>query len=168
MSNEGGDRPAFRYKTAELAVAAFFMLLGAIVIYDSVRLGSTWGSDGPEPGYFPYYLGVIIVASSAVTFVRALFIPADKNSSFVDVGQLKLVMSVLIPSIVYVSLVGWLGIYVASTLFIAFFMRWLGKYAWWKVFLVSVGNSVVFFLIFEVWFLVPLPKGPLEALLHLD
>ena len=56
----------------------------------------------------------------------------------------------------------------SSTLFVAFFMRWLGKYAWWKVAAVSIGNSVVFFLIFEMWFKVPLPKGPLEALLGLN
>ena len=92
----------------------------------------------------------------------------EKNVVFVEVGQLKLVLSVLVPSIVFVGLVGWLGIYVAGAIFVAFFMRWLGKYAWWKVALVSIGNSVVFFLIFEIWFLVPLPKGPLEALLGID
>jgi hypothetical protein len=75
---------------------------------------------------------------------------------------------VLIPSAVFVALVGWIGIYVSGALFVALFMRWLGKYAWWKVAAVSIGNSVVFYLIFEVWFLVPLPKGPLEALLGLD
>jgi hypothetical protein len=149
-------------------VAAFFMLLGAIVIYDSVRLGAKWGSDGPQPGYFPFYLGVIICICSAATFAVGLRMPKEENVSFVGVGALKLVLSVLIPSAVYVGVVGWLGIYVTSAIFVAFFMRWLGKYPWWKVALVSIGNSVVFFLIFEVWFLVPLPKGPLEALLHLD
>jgi len=74
---------------------------------------------------------------------------------------------VLVPSAVYVALVGWLGIYVSAVLFVALFMRWLGKYPWWKVGVVSVGHSIVLFLIFEVWFLVPLPKGPLERLLGL-
>jgi hypothetical protein len=78
------------------------------------------------------------------------------------------VLSVLIPSAIFVALVGWLGIYVAGALFVAFFMRWLGKYPWWKVAAVAIGNSVVFFVIFEIWFLVPLPKGPLEALLGVD
>ena len=168
MSEESGGRAAFRYKTAELAVAGFFILIGAIVIYDSVRLGASWGSDGPQPGYFPFYLGLIICISSGITFIRGLLIPRMKNDTFVEVGQLKLVLSVLIPSTVYVGLVGWLGIYVPSALFVALFMRWLGKYPWWKVALVSIGNSVVFFLVFEVWFLVPLPKGPLEALLGID
>ncbi|MGH8765949.1 MAG: tripartite tricarboxylate transporter TctB family protein [Burkholderiales bacterium] len=168
MSEGAGGRAAFSTKVAEVVVAAFFMLLGAIVIYDSVRQGASWGTDGPQPGYFPFYLGLIICAASAITFARALMIPAAKNAAFVETGQLKLVLSVLLPSLVYVGLIGWLGIYVASSLFVAFFMRWLGKYAWWKVLSVSIGNSVVFFLIFEVWFLVPLPKGPLEAWLHIN
>jgi len=168
MSDGAGGRAAFSTKTAELAVAVFFSLLGAIVIFDSLRQGASWGADGPQPGYFPFYVGVLVCAASAITFVRGCLVPAAKSKAFVEVGQLKLVLSVLIPSCVYVSLIGWLGIYVASTLFVAFFMRWLGKYEWWKVALVSIGNSVVFFLIFEIWFLVPLPKGPLEAWLHLN
>ena len=163
-----GGRAAFRTRTAELMVAAGFFVLGLVVINDSLRLGMRWVGDGPQPGYFPFYLGVIICASAAITFVFGLRMPAGKNRTFVEVGQLKLVLSVLVPSAVYVALVGWLGIYVSAVLFIALFMRWLGKYPWWKVALVSIGNSVVFYLIFEIWFLVPLPKGPLEALLGLD
>ena len=165
MSEREGGRSAFSVKTAELAMAALFAALGAVVIFDSIRLGASWGSDGPQPGYFPFYLGVIICIASAVTFAQALFMRKEKNGSFVDVAALKAVLSVLIPATVYVALIGWLGIYVASTLFVALFMRWLGKYEWWKVAAVSIGNSVAFFLIFERWFLVPLPKGPLENLL---
>jgi hypothetical protein len=168
MSEEGGGRAACSYKTAELAVAALFFLLGAIVVFDSARQGAKWAADGPQPGYFPFYVGLIICAASLVTFVRGALIPRDKSAVFVEVGQLKLVLAVLLPSFVYVALIDWLGIYVASALFVAFFMRWLGKYVWWKTLLVSLGNSVVFFLIFEVWFLVPLPKGPLEVWLHIN
>jgi hypothetical protein len=168
MSEDHGGRAAFRYRAAEIAVAAAFFVLGAIVVFDSVRLGARWIADGPQPGYFPFYLGLIICASSAITIVLALLMPAENNRTFVERGQLKLVLSVLIPSAVYVALVGWLGIYVSAVLFIALFMRWLGKYPWWKVAAVSLGNSIVFFLIFERWFLVPLPKGPVESLLGLN
>ena len=81
---------------------------------------------------------------------------------FVEVGQLKLVLSVLVPALLYAGLIAAMGIYVASAVFVAFFMRWLGKYPWWKVAAVAIGTSVAFFLVFEVWFQVPLPKGPLE------
>ena len=168
MNEPSGGRAALHVRTAELVVAAAFFAIGAIVIYDSVRLGARWAADGPQPGYFPFYVGLLICISSAMTAFFALRMPPEKNRAFVEVGQAKLVLSVLVPSAVFAGLVGWLGVYVSGTLFIALFMRWLGKYSWWKVALVSIGNSVVFYVIFEVWFLVPLPKGPLEALLGLD
>jgi len=168
MDGGRGARPAFRQKSAEMAVAAFIFLLGAIVIYDSARLGARWGDDGPQAGYFPFYIGLILCASSAVNLALALLNRRDQDRTFVEVGQLKLVLTVLIPSAIYVGLIGWTGIYVASAVYVAFFMRRLGKYPWWKVAAVSIGNSVAFFLIFEIWFKVPLPKGPVEALLGLD
>jgi hypothetical protein len=169
MAQGGEGRPAFRQKSAEIAVAALFFLLGAIVIYDSLRVGIRWEEvHGPQGGYFPFYVGVIICVSSAINALRALMVPAAQSKTFVQVGQLKLVLTVLVPTALYVTAVTWIGIYVSSALFIAFFMRWLGKYPWWKAAAVSLGAVVVFYLIFEVWFLVPLPKGPLESLLGLD
>lgn len=165
MSQEPTGRAAFSVRTAEIGIALLFIVFGALVIFDSVRQGARWLDEGPQPGYFPFYLGAIICVASAVTLVRALLMPAERNRSFVERGQLKLVLSVLVPSAVYVALVGWIGIYVSAVLFVALFMRWLGKYPWWKVGAVSVVHSVVLFMIFEVWFLVPLPKGPLERLL---
>ena len=173
MSENRGQQAAFSQKSAEVAVAALFFILGAIVVFDSVRLGAKWGSDGPEAGYFPFYVGLLVCVSAVVNLVYGLVSRKFAGKPFVERGQLKLVLSVLWPSLVYAVLIGgvgpWngLGIYVASAIFVAFFMRWLGKYEWWKVAAVSVGNSVFFYLIFEVWFLVPLPKGPLESLLGL-
>jgi putative tricarboxylic transport membrane protein len=161
-------RAALRQKSAEIIVAALFFIAGAIVVYDSVRLGVKWADDGPEAGYFPFYIGVILCLSALINMAAMLFARGDKDKPFVEVGQLKLVLSVLVPTSIYASLIGWLGIYVASILFVGFFMRWLGKYPWWKLAAVSIGNSVVFFLIFEIWFKIPLPKGPLEAWLGLN
>ncbi len=168
MTQSGEDKPAFRVRAAEVVTAAGFLAIGAVVILDSVRLGYGWRDDGPQAGYFPFYIGAIICASALINLVAALVAGAKRNPAFVERGQLKLVLAVLVPTAVYVGLIGWLGIYLASALFVALFMRWLGSYPWWKVAAVSVGNSAVFFLIFEVWFKIPLPKGPLEALLGLN
>jgi putative tricarboxylic transport membrane protein len=138
------------------------------VVADSLRLGSGWDSNGPKPGYFPFYIGLLICISAVVNIVRALLLKPDKNKTFVQVGQLKLVLTVLIPTAIYAFLVTWIGIYVSSVLFIGFFMRWLGKYPWWKVVAVSVGTVVVFYTVFEKWFQVPLPKGIVERLLGLN
>jgi putative tricarboxylic transport membrane protein len=169
MAQGGEDRPAFRTKSAELAVAALFFIFGAIVITDSARLGIGWQAvHGPRPGYFPFYIGLLICISAVVNFVLALRVPPEKSKTFVKVGQLKLVLTVLIPTAIYAAAVTWIGIYASSVVFIAFFMRWLGRYAWWKVVLVSVATVVVFYVIFEIWFKVPLPKGPVESLLGLN
>ena len=168
MTEEREGRVALRIKSAEIAVAALFLMAGVLVMYDSVRLGATWGDDGPKPGYFPFYIGLIITVAAVMNLARGFMIPADKNPPFVLAGQLKMVLTVLVPAAVYAAAIGWIGIYVASILFIAFFMRWLGKFAWWKVVAVSAGTAVALFLIFERWFLVPLPKGPIEAFLGLN
>ena len=154
-------------RTWEIIVAAAFLIVGAIVVWDSRRLGASWGSDGPQAGYFPFYIGAFIIVASIVNLYAALTSGEDGRKPFVFWGQLRMILIVLVPSVVYVALIvnPWLslGIYVASAIFIAFFMRYLGKYGWAKIAAVSVGTMVAFFLMFEVWFKVPLPKGPLEA-----
>ena len=138
------------------------------MVYDSLRLGSGWDANGPKPGYFPFYIGLLICIASVLNFVRAFALRGERNKPFVQVGQLKLVLTVLVPTAIYAFLVTWIGIYVSSILFIGFFMRWLGKYAWWKVVLVSVGVVVLLYWVFEIWFKVPLPKGPAESWLGVD
>jgi hypothetical protein len=167
MEGQQEGRAAFRQKSAELVVAALFLLAGAIVVYDSLRLGAKWADDGPQAGYFPFIVGAIICVASAINLVAVFAWARDMDQTFVEVGQLKMVLSVLVPSAIYVGLIGWIGIYIASILFIAFFMRWLGKYSWLTLAAVSVGNSIFFFVIFEVWFKIPLPKGPIENWLGL-
>jgi hypothetical protein len=151
----------------EIVVAGLFLAFGALVVWDSRRLGSSWGSDGPQAGYFPFYIGLLICVSSAVNLIAA--IKRSDLKAFVSWGQLRMVLIVMAPYAVYVALIAnpvySIGIYEASVIFIAAFMRYLGKYSWTKIALVSVGTMVAFFLMFEVWFKVPLPKGPIEALL---
>jgi hypothetical protein len=154
-------------RTVELATAVVVFLFGALVAFDSVRLGARWGEDGPQAGYFPFYVGVLICLSGVGVFVKALRDASLAGESFVEREQLKTILKVLLPTLVYVSLIAYLGFYVASTLFIAYFMRQLGKYSWLKIAPVAIGVSVAFFLVFEIWFQVPLPKGPLEAALGL-
>lgn len=169
MENDNeNERSAGSVKAVEVWVAAIVLLFGALVVYDSFRLGAGWGKSGPQTGYFPFYIGLLICVSSAVNLVLALRNRAGGSKSFVSREQLKLVMAVLVPTIVYVGLVRYLGLYLASTLYIAYFMWWLGKYPWVKIVPVSVGVSLAFFLIFETWFRLPLPKGPLEAALGLN
>jgi putative tricarboxylic transport membrane protein len=166
---ESQGRAVGSVRVWEIVVAALFFALGALVVWDSRRLGSEWGSDGPQAGYFPFYIGMIICLASIANAVVAFGMGAKGDRPFVLWGQLKMVLIVMVPSAIYVALIAnplySLGIYEASIVFIAFFMRYLGKYGWPKIAAVSVAVMTVFFLMFEVWFKVPLPKGPIEALL---
>ena len=166
--NDQNERPVATVRTLELVVAGLLFLLGAVVMFDSVRVGAKWADDGPQAGYFPFYVGLLICFSTAVVMYRALGDRAKAAKTFVTRGAFRQVLWMLVPSIVYVALIKPAGLYVASTLFIAFFMRRLGRYPWLTTIVVAVGVSVVFFLLFEVWFKLPLPKGPLEAWLKLD
>ena len=167
MENEK-QRSAASIRAVEIGVAGVVFLFGALVVFDSYRLGSRWGDDGPQAGYFPFYVGLSICLSSAAIFVRALRNSGLAAESFVSRDEMKKILTVLVPTVVYVALIAYLGFYVASTAYIAYFMWHLGKYSWIKIVPVAVGVSVAFFLIFEIWFAVPLPKGPLEAALGLN
>lgn len=149
-------------RTMEIIVAAAILAFGALIAWESARLGARWGNDGPQAGYFPFYIGVIIVIASLVTLVQAILDrTAESGERFVERGQLKLVFAVLGPALAYVLAIQWFGIYLASAVYIAVFMVWLGKYTWWKSILLSVAVSVCLFMMFEKWFQVPLHKGTL-------
>ena len=166
---EQGDKAVTSLRVAEVVMAALFLLFGAIVMWDSQRLGAAWGSDGPQAGYFPFYIGLFIVVASAAILLHAFRMGEEGARAFVKRSELRMVLAVLSPTVVYTALIAnpWfsLGIYVASLLYIAWFMWRLGGYGLVKIVPVSLGVVIFFFLMFEIWFKVPLPKGPLEAAL---
>lgn len=152
-------------KAVEMAVSAIMFGLGLVVIFDSRRVGYGWADDGPQAGYFPFYIGLILCAASAWTLLRAAFSKRAAGGVFVSRKKLRLVLSVFFPSLIYVIAIYFIGIYVASALFIGAFMYWHGRFPWIKIIPVSLIVPVSMFVLFELWFLVPLPKGPLEALM---
>jgi putative tricarboxylic transport membrane protein len=154
-----------RTVTVDLVVAVLIFLAGALVAWDSHRLGSSWASDGPEAGYFPFFIGLLICVCSVVVFVQSLLKAKTDRTVFVTVGQLKQVMVILGPSTAYVLGVQLIGLYVSSAIFIFLFMKVAGKYSWLRSVMVGAAVSIISFVLFEIWFKIPLPKGPLENLL---
>jgi len=152
------------HRMVELGTAVFMAVFALIVIGGSISVGVDWAFDGPRAGFFPFYIGLFILGASVVNFWQA-WADGVSDRLFAEWGQLGQVLSVVVPSAVYVALVPWLGIYVASALLIGVFMKWLGRYGWGIVLPIAIGVPVVTFIIFERWFLVPLPKGPIEELL---
>jgi hypothetical protein len=148
----------------EAIIAVCIFIMGVVVIVGSRKLGSGWTSDGPGAGYFPFYIGVILCISGAGTLYQALFSKVKNTDVFVDVEQIKRVLSVFIPACVYVLAVQFIGLYVASAIYIALFMIILGKFSAIKSVIISLVVVVLFFFMFEVWFKVPLFKGQFDPL----
>ncbi|GLH79320.1 hypothetical protein SSBR45G_42290 [Bradyrhizobium sp. SSBR45G] len=164
MSNTGGSAGP-SHKAVEVGVTLAIALFGIVVIFGSVKAGINWGAEGPRAGFFPFYVGLFIVAASAMNFRNTL--REDDGGVFAAWSELRQVMSVVVPTAIYVGALPFTGLYLASMIFIAWFMRWLGKYGWLTVAAVAIGMPVVTYLIFERWFMVPLPKGPVEEWLGL-
>ncbi len=163
--DDAPDSPAVtKNRTVDAVVAAILFVVGAVVIVESRRLGAGWSSDGPGAGYFPFYIGLIICISCLGILYQSLLSKSADKRTFVDREQLGRVLSVLLPVAVYILAIVFLGLYVASAIYIALFMIILGKYNPVRSVLLGVVVSAVFFVMFEVWFKVPLYKGRLEPL----
>lgn len=174
------DKPAgaeagIATRTMEIAVAVVLLAFGALVVFDSVRLGASWGDDGPQSGYFPFYIGGLLCLAALATIAQVAYdrwkergqfrgAVAASRRLFVGWGSLRQVLAVLVPAAVYVLLVQLVGIYVASTLYIAVFMVWLGKYSWLRSAALALAVSAALFAMFEIWFKVPLFRGSYDLL----
>jgi hypothetical protein len=153
---EGGPS----HRTVEVSTAIAMVAFGAIVIYGSLQVGIGWGAEGPKAGFFPFYIGVAIIIASVFNALTAA--TQDARKLFADWSQLGSVLQIVIPTAIYVIAIPFIGIYVSSIVLIALFMKWLGRYGIVLSLVISVGVMVGTFLMFEKWFLVPLPKGPIE------
>jgi hypothetical protein len=158
----GAARRGVSTHAVELVVAALVLAMGLGVLTGSWSLGSKWTSDGPGPGYFPFYIGLIMCISGAGIFVQTLRKHSDEI--FVDGGQLKQVLIVLIPAVFYVLAVQIVGVYIASAVYIALFMAILGKFSKVKSAIAALVIMGLFFVLFEAWFKVPLFKGEFNLL----
>jgi hypothetical protein len=155
------------HRLVEIGVALLTLAFGAIVLLGSLRAGINWGAEGPRPGFFPFYISLFIIVPSIINLVQVWNPAVSGHGVFSTWEQLQRVMSVVVPGCIYVALVPVLGMYVSSMLLIAVFMMWLGSYGWRITAPISIGVPVIVYIIFERYFMIGLPKGPLEDLLGL-
>ncbi len=148
-------------RAADLTTALVLMAGGVLVVGDSFRLGIGWSTDGPRSGFFPFWLAVVLLLCGAGLVVQAVR-RADRRP-FVTRDAVRPVLKVLVPASAFVVLIQVAGLYVASAVYMGIYMRWIGRHSWLAVIGLSVAFPVLTFLVFEIWFLVPMPKGPLEA-----
>jgi len=166
-SNEEAEgRPLASYRTLDIAVAIFFLIVCAIVMTDSLRLGISWKpNEGPMPGLFPFYIVVAMGIASIINLAKALPHTEDGGETAVTSVGLGRMAAIFVPAVIFVLATNFIGIYVSAAIYIGSFMVFFGKFPVWKAAVISLAIAIVNFMMFEVWFLVPLPKGPLETAL---
>ena len=151
------------HRTIELAFAGLMGLFAIAVVIGALRAGIGWGFEGPKAGFFPFIMGVGLIGATAVNIWHGL--QGSKTKVFAEWDQLKQVGAVTLPIVVYIVLIPYLGIYVASVLLIAYFMMKISDYGIVRTAIISIAVPLLTFFVFERWFLVSLPKGPLETML---
>jgi putative tricarboxylic transport membrane protein len=158
------DSPAVT-TTRAVEVVVYLLLLGLALLlgFDNWRSGAGWESDGPQSGYLPFYLCVILGGASLYGLAVVLLRRRQEEKTFVTRAQLRRVLQVFVPTFLFCALTQWLGLYVASFLLVAGFMGFIGHIAWWKSLLTSFVFAFAMFATFEIAFDVIMPKGPLEA-----
>lgn len=162
----GDERPLLSRRTLDLAVGIAFLIATAIMLYDSNRIGFSWRpNEGPAPGYFPFYIAIAMLIASLINLFNALRDRAGKDDVMVTVEGFTRMSAIFGPALLYVLAINFIGIYLASALYICGFMIFVGKFSLLRAVLVGFGIALASFVMFEIWFLVPLPKGPLEAAL---
>jgi putative tricarboxylic transport membrane protein len=160
---EADSPPVTSTRSVDIAVSVLLLAFAALMAVDNWRTGMSWEATGPQAGYLPFYLSVILAGASLYGLAATFFKRAEASETFVTRAQLRRVLQVFIPTFLFCLATQWLGLYVASLLFVAGFMRIIGRIAWWKSLLTSFLFALIMFLTFDVAFDVIMPKGPLEA-----
>jgi hypothetical protein len=159
------DSPAVvTTRTVDVSVSLLLLGFASLMAFDNWRTGMGWEAEGPMAGYFPFYLSVVLAGAALYGLVAAYLSRAEAAKVFVTRDQLRRVLQVFVPTLLFCLLMQWLGLYVASFLLVTGFMRWIGRIAWWKSLLTSFLFAFAMFATFEMAFDVIMPKGPFEAL----
>ena len=148
-------------RRADIYVALGLMVIGLLVIGDSVRLGFGWGMSGPEAGFFPFYMGLGVVICTFFIVLRAIRIYRKEGSGkpLIKAGGLPQILRVLLPAIGMVLLTELIGLHLATVLYLIFYMGVIGKTPWPKTVAISILVPLVVFILFDKIFLIPLPEG---------
>jgi hypothetical protein len=150
-------------RVVDMVTSVLLLAFALLMAFDNWRTGMSWSFDGPQAGYLPFYLSVILGGASLYGLGSAYISRNEAAKTFVTRDQLRRVLQVFLPTLGFVLLTQWLGIYVASFILVAGFMRFVGRIAWWKSLLTSFVFTFAMFITFDVTFDVIMPKGPLEA-----
>ncbi|WP_176695162.1 tripartite tricarboxylate transporter TctB family protein [Paracoccus haeundaensis] len=161
---------------AEIGTAITTGALGVAAIIGAAELGTGWSDHGPQPGYFPFWVAIVLIGASLWNLVGALVAHRkaqrtppdpldDPEEPFLPRQNLIRIATFLGAMTAFVIGMLTVGFYVAATFYIGLTAWRQGGFRLWKGLAIGAGFAVSLYLIFETIFRIPLLKGPLEPLL---
>lgn len=155
-------------RMTEIVTAGATGIVGLVAVIGSLELGVGWTSSGPEAGYFPFWIGLILAGASIWNGVKACLLTQtgeEAEEVFLSREQGMRILSFLAPMAVFVVITTFLGTYVGSTLYLVYTAHRQGGLSLPRSVLLGLGFTIALYLVFEMIFQVPLHKGPLEDML---
>jgi hypothetical protein len=164
------DRSAGRalvtHRMLEIVAALLALAFGAAIALGALEYNVGWGERGPEPGYFPFWMGVVVVVGALGALFEALLSrQISGQAAAINADQARRIAVFVLPMLGFliVTVVFRLGLYVGTVAYLLAVMLWQGAYRLPAALAVSFGTAIVFFMMFEWWLKVPLMQGPIEA-----
>lgn len=145
-------------RAAEVVAGAGFVVVAMVVLVETIKLGPGWGRDGPQPGFFPFILAVVIGLGGLGTLVQGLR-SADSRPFFevrqemVDLAQVGIPLALAIASIPF------LGLYIMAVLYVGLFTAWYGRFRWYLSFPAGLVLAGTLYWGLERGFLISMPKS---------
>jgi hypothetical protein len=151
----------------QVGTAAAIVLIAAVAMFDSRKvfgeqLGSSPGDVGPS--WYPFWSAALMGVAAVYVGFRAMTVAQSKENPFAGRESVTSVLKLVIPMFLYAFSFQYVGFYVATAIYMAFFAWYLGKYRWWGILAAGVITPLAVYLLFEVAFRLTLPKSLLYPL----
>jgi len=148
-------------KVADIVVAAVLLGLGLIVAWDAYRLGAGWEMGGPQAGFFPMIMAILVVGGCLIVMRQAVKGTASVKGEkpFILAGGLRPILTVFLPAVAMVLVTEVIGLYLAAMIYLAVYIRLVGGFRWTTVLLISIPIPLIFYWLFDKVFLIPMPMG---------
>ncbi len=154
-------------RRADIACGVIILCIGLLVMFDSIRLNIGWGMEGPRAGFYPFIMSLGVVVGSVIILVQAFQRKgvARSDRPFIPPEAIKPVLKCVVPAALMVFLTEYIGLYIAAGLYMAVYMRWIGKHRWRTVLILSITIPLASYFVFDKFFLIPMPEGSLTRML---
>jgi hypothetical protein len=149
-------------RKAQLLMALGFIVFAAAVAVQARQVGATWVAGQAGPGFFPFWLSVLLCLCGVIILVNE-YRAAAPEPFFHDRTGMMSVTKIVVTATGMLVLTYLLGFRAASIIYLFVYLRFIGKHRWPAVIAMSLLIPIAGFLLFERVLLIGLPRGLFEV-----